>query len=179
MSDRETATVNDLNGTGEWTLRRVQERYAAYCEKLGHSSPRSLTPREHREGARTWIYPVMYEVILGIEGMDPACIALGIDLIETDACMPFGKTLKANTARALRRSELTEPQKERIRRRVVSMLVAGIVPHEFREYVKLLKRVGFSAYVEQIESETPRENPFAMRFYCSLMGSATTGPLID
>jgi hypothetical protein len=130
MSDRETETVTDYNGAGEWSLERVRERHATCCEQLGLETRGSLMPRVHREGSRTWIYPVMDDVILGIEAMDPACIALGIDLIETDALMPFGKILKANAARALRRSELTEAQKERIRRRIVSMLVAGIIPHE-------------------------------------------------
>lgn len=167
MSDPDT-NITDYNGTGEWSLPRIRERYATYCEQFGLVY-RRLLPREHREGSRIWIYPVMDEVILGIEATDPACMALGIDLLESDALMPFGMTLKANTARALRRSELTEPQKERIRRRVVSMLVAGIIPHEFREYIKLLKRVGFATYREQIEAETPRENPYAMRFYRSLL----------
>ena len=172
MSDQESSNVTDLNGTGEWSLQRVRERYAAYCEQLGLETRHTLQPREHRDGNRSWIYPVMDEVILGIEARDPACIALGVDLIETDAFMPFGKMIKANTARALRRSELTELQKERIRRRVVSMLVAGIIPHEFGEYIKLLKRVGFDTYRKQIGAETPRENPYAMRFYRSLMGGS-------
>ena len=169
MSDRDATNVIDYNGAGEWSLQRVLERYAAYCDQLGLERRRSLMPREHQEGSRTWIYPVMDEVILGIEAMDPACIALGIDLIETDAFMPFGRILKANTARALRRSELAEPQKERIRRRIVSMLVAGSIRREFREYIKLLKRVGFDSYRERIEAETPRGNPYAMRFYRSLI----------
>lgn len=173
MSDREITTVTDLNGVGEWSLQRILERYALYCEQLSLASPRALAPRKHQEGARSWIYPVMNEVILGIEAKDPACIALGVDLIETDVLMPFGKTIEASTARALRRSELTEMQKERIRRRIVTMLVAGIIPHEFREYVKLLKHVGFATYREQIETETPRDNRYAMRFYCSLMGVTT------
>lgn len=173
MNDREVTSVADLNGTGEWSVHRVHERYTAYCEQLSPATQLSLVPREYREGNRVWIYPVMDEVIAGIEAMDPACIALGVDLIETDALLPFGGRLKANTARVLRRSELTEPQRERIRRRIVSMLVAGIIPHEFREYVKLLKRVGFGAYREQIEAEIRRENPYAMRFYRSLMKDST------
>ena len=55
---------------------------------------------------------------------------------------------------------------------MVAMLVAGNIPHEFREYIKLLKQVGFDTYREQIEAETPRGNPYAMRFYRSLMGDA-------
>lgn len=173
MSDQDSAKVIDYNGTGQWSLQRVLERYAAYCDQLGVKTRRPLMPRESQEGGRTWIYPVMDEVIPGIEAMDPACIALGVDLIETDEFMPFGRLLKANAARALRRSDLTELQKERIRVRVVSMLVAGNIRREFREYIKLLKHVGFAAYREKIE-ETPRENLYAMRFYRSLMGNSST-----
>ena len=108
MSDRDEVNVIDYNGDGEWSLQRVLERYATYCEQLGLERRRTLLPRESRQGPRSWIYPLMDEVIVGIEAKDPACIALGVDLIEADAPMPFGKILKANTARALRRSELTE-----------------------------------------------------------------------
>ena len=64
-------------------------------------------PREHREGQSRWVYPVMDAVIEGIERGDKASIAIGIDFVEEDARFPFGKTLKSNTARALRQAPLT------------------------------------------------------------------------
>jgi hypothetical protein len=59
-----------------------------------------LEAREHREGKILWIYPIMEEVIQGIEENDAACIALGVDFVEEDDLFAFGKALKSNTARS-------------------------------------------------------------------------------
>lgn len=134
--------VLDYNGEGRWSRKEVLARYDQYADEL-RVTRRDLTPQEHVAGDTRWFYPVMDKVIEGIEAGDPACVRLGIEFIEEDAKMPFGKILKSNTARALRRAELSEPQKRRIRRRVFGMLRAGKVPHEFREYAKLVRRVGF------------------------------------
>src|SRR5439155_19574911 len=119
-------------------------RYAAYAAELG-IAPRDVAPEEHSERGRHWVYPVMTKVIEGIEAGDPACVRLGIEFIEEDAKFPFGKILKSNTARALRRASLSDEQNQRIRRRVLSMLRAGNVPHEFRAYAKLVKKIGLRA----------------------------------
>jgi hypothetical protein len=111
----------------------------------------------------------MDEVIKGIEAGDLACVRIGIEFIEEDSTFPFGKTLKSNTARALRRASLSDEQKERIRRRVFGMLRAGHVPHEYREYARLVRKIGFDA------SEIPevdRSNPFVMRFGSYFEGAA-------
>ena len=110
----------------------------------------------------------MDEVIQGIEENDVACIALGVDFVEEDARFPFGATLKSNTARALRRSNLTEVQKSRLRERISTMLVSGVIPHEMREYVKLLRKVGVGEHWPRLDREIPRDNPYAMRYYKSL-----------
>jgi hypothetical protein len=59
--------------------------------------------------------------------------------------------LKSNVARALRRTTLTELQKERIRRRVVEMLEAGYLPREYRQYAKLARKLGLREWLPQIK----------------------------
>ncbi|HEX8915839.1 MAG TPA: hypothetical protein VF796_26020 [Humisphaera sp.] len=135
--------VHDYNGAGRWSRAAIFARYAAYAADLG-VRPRDLTPREYTHRDRRSVYPVMERVIEGIEAGDPACVELGVEFVEEDAKQPFGKILKSNTARALRRAVLTDRQRRRIRRRVLGMLRAGHVPHEFAEYAKLVKRVGFT-----------------------------------
>ena len=101
------------------------------------------------------------KVIEGIEAGDAACIRLGIEFVEEDSKFAFGKILKSNTARALRRSSLSDSQKRRIRLRVFGLLRAGHVPHEYREYAKLVRKIGFDA------SEIPAvatPNPYVARF---------------
>ena len=152
--------VIDYNGVGRWSRSALEQRYGQYAAEAG-VVPRDLSPLEHTERGRHRVYPVMHQVIDGIGAGDPACIRLGVEFIEEDAKFPFGKVLKANTARALRRASLSEAQKQRVRRRVFSLLRAGHVPHEFREYAKLVRSVGFAA--SDIPA-TPSPNPYVERF---------------
>jgi hypothetical protein len=152
--------VTDYNGEGRWSRAEILARYARYVTETG-IAPRDLSPMEHSERGRHWVYPVMHKVIEGIEAGDEACVLLGIDFIEEDAKFPFGKILKSNTARALRRAPLSDVQKRRIRLRVFGLLGAGHVPHEYREYAKLVRKIGFDV------SEVPdvaAPNPYAARF---------------
>ncbi len=138
------------------------------------SDPLSGTPhtpaapdRSHPEGAHSWRGPLGLpghgKVIAGIESHDRACIALGIEFIEEDQHFTFGKILKSNTARALRRADLTEGQIGRLRKRIVQMLVNGNVPHEFKQYAKLLRKIGVGDLWPEIE-KVPRTNPYVMRW---------------
>jgi hypothetical protein len=160
--------VRDYNGTGAWSVSGVKTRYRQYCDLFEITDPVRLEARMHQEGDVVWIYPIMEDVIRGIEDGDAACIALGVDFVEQDSLFAFGKTLKSNTARALRRAHLAEEQKERLRERIVTMLISGIIPHEMREYAKLLRVIGLGVHRERLERDIPRDNPFAMRFYNAL-----------
>ena len=152
--------IIDYNGAGRWSRDEILRRYAAYAREMG-IEPRDLSPHESTEKGRRWIYPVMNRVIDGIAAGDPACIRLGIEFIEEDAKFTFGKRLKASTARALRRTSLTEEQKDRIRRRVFAILQTGIIPHEYREYAKLIRKIGFQ--LSQVPEVDPA-NFYASRF---------------
>ena len=172
--------VIDLNGEGEWSHVRVRERYAAYCAALGIIGERDFQPTEHNEEDKKWIHPILSKVIEGIVAADAACIAIGIDLIEEDQFLPGGRIFKSNTARALRRTVLNTAQQARLRKRIVYMLIAGIIPREFREYSKLLRTIGVAEYWPELHACVPRENPFAMRFYSALVqndpAAKLTGP---
>jgi hypothetical protein len=113
--------IIDYNGEGRWSRAEILGRYTRYVAEIG-IVPRDLSPMEHAERGRRWVYPVMMKVIDGIEAGDLACVQLGIEFIEDDAKFPFGKALKSNTARALRRARLSNEQKQRIRRRVFGLL---------------------------------------------------------
>ena len=134
--------IRDYNGEGQWSAREILRRYEVYARELG-VSPGDLSPAEREERGTRWVFPVMERVIEGIKAGDRACVVLGIDFIEEDMGFPFGRILKANAARALRRAVITEDQKSRVRRRVLGMLRAGYVPREYQEYAKLLVRIGF------------------------------------
>jgi len=152
--------IIDYNGEGRWSRSEILARYDRYAGDAGIKR-RDLSPMEVDGPRGHWVYPVMDQVIAGIEAGDAACVRLGIEFVEEDARFPFGKVLKSNTARALRRASLTEEQKRRIRRRVFGLLRTGHVPREYREYAKLVRKIGFDA------SEIPQvnaANPHVLRF---------------
>jgi hypothetical protein len=153
--------VIDYNGEGRWNRAEILARYSRYVTELGIVS-RNLSPTEHTERGRRWVYLVkMLKVIEGIEAGNPACIRIGIEFIEEDAKFPFGKILKSNTAHGLRRTSLSDDQKRRVRRRVFGLLQAGHIPHEYREYAKLVRKFGFD--VSEVPDIVPSD-PYAVRF---------------
>jgi hypothetical protein len=159
-----TIEIIDYNGFGVWSPGEILARYGQYARELG-IVPRDLSPAEDSHGNRRWIYPVMHRVINGIKAGDAACIRLGIEFIEEDTKFPFGKVLKSNTARALRRSELSEEQKQRIRRRVFGLLGRGIIPHEYKNYARLVRKIGFSlADVPPVDEKNGRAVRFRRYF---------------
>ena len=158
--------VHDYNGTARWSAKAVIERYRDYCRSLGIPVSADLVPQTSTEGDVTRIYPIMDEIIVGVERGDKACIAIALEFIEEeDHRFSFGRTLKSNAARALRRAELSKEQAERIRQRIVHMMLLGSVPREFREYAKLLRHVGVGSWWPVLEERIPRENPYVMRYY--------------
>ena len=157
--------LHDYNGLGKWSSGEILNRYSQYCREFKMLKPTDLSPVTHIKGDGKWIYPVMDKVIVRIEQGDPACRRIGIEFIEEDGKFTFGKILKSNTARALRRAELTIAEQSRIRRRLVTMLVKGNVPHEYKEYAKLLKKIGVNGHWDEIENNVDRSNKYVMKYY--------------
>jgi len=155
----------DFNGVGKWSVAAMRQRYLKYAADFGIKSPAHLVPRQHAEDGRTWLYPLIEEVIGRIEAGDAAAIEIGTEFIEEDDFFVFGKILKSNTARALRRAMLTDAQQQRVRRRIVSMMLAGNVPHEFREYKRLLLKVGVGELWAELDAGVDRSNAYVMRYY--------------
>ena len=109
----------------------------------------------------------MYKVIKKIEQGDRACKIIGVELIKENNTMPFGRILKSNTARALRRTNLDCNLQKRLKNRIVTMLIEGKVPREYKEYAKLLRKVGIDKYDWQfIERYFPQDNIYTMKYYC-------------
>jgi hypothetical protein len=153
----------DFNGTGRWSPEGIAAKYREHSERLQIPMTTDLTPRTYSKGDDNWVYPVMEKVIAGIASGDPACAEIGIDFISENGSFPFGMVLKTYTARALRRANLTESQRERIRRRIVSMLVEGYVPKEYREYAKLLRKVGLGSLRAEL-GRADKANPQVAKY---------------
>jgi hypothetical protein len=156
--------TRDYNGSGDWSASAIQERYLQHARSTGQKELRDLTPCQQVDGTIRWVYPVMDKVIAGIEAGDAACVELGVEFIESAGKQPFGRTLHSNTARALRRATLNAPQIDRLRNRILAMLVKAEVPREFHEYAKLLRRIGIGPDWRQVVSAVNRANPYVMRY---------------
>jgi hypothetical protein len=154
----------DYNGVGIWSIEGIQKRYIRYAAING-TDPFQLAPRRHTEGGRTWVYPLMEQIIDLIEMGDKAAIQIGIEFLLEDDHFVFGRILKSNTARALRRAVLTQEQQARIRERLVGMMLSGQVPHEWREYKRLLRSIGLGSLWATLENGIDRENKYVMRYY--------------
>ncbi len=107
---------------------------------------------------------VLGRVMTAADAGVAACVELLVEFIPEDRKMFAGKGYSASAARTLKRAALNYGQEDRIRRRVVKMLLAGNVPHEFKEYAKLLRRVGLGEWGPVIEREAPVENPWVARY---------------
>lgn len=57
-----------------------------------------------------------------------------------------------------------EDEKEAIRGRVAQMLIAGHVPHEYKEYAKLLKTVGVEPVAELVRTRANMNNPYVAKY---------------
>jgi hypothetical protein len=157
--------VHDYNGTGRWSREAIRTRYSELAHRLRVPQRSDLQPSELTVGDNHWIYPVMDRVIEGICRGDAACIELGVEFIEEDRPFPFGRILKANTARALRCAELTAAQKERIRKRVMDMLIAGHTPREYRQYVRLARKIGLGTWWARAMGRLNLASPYVRRYY--------------
>ncbi len=159
-----TGALVDYNGVGIWSAEAIQKRYRQYAEAIG-ADLSQLVPVRHTEASRTWVFPLMEQIIKLIEAGDRAAIEIGIEFIQEDDYFVFGAILKSNTARALRRASLTPEQQARIRKRLVDMMLSGQVPREWREYKRLLRLVGLGPLWPVLEDGVDRENKYVMTYY--------------
>jgi hypothetical protein len=158
--------IIDYNGQGRWSLQAIRDRYSTFAQAFGVANPRDLIARHHQSGDTLWIYPIMDAVIEGIETGDAACAQLGVEFIEEDQTFPFGRILKSNVARALRRTPLSDEQKERIRKRVIDIwLHHPRYPREFRQYRNLLRKIGLGSWWPYVEQHIDRSNEHQVALY--------------
>ena len=156
--------VKDYNGVGVWSEEGIKSRYEQQASRLD-TVPAKLSSRRHLEGGYEWVYPLMDTIVTLIDGGDRAALEIGLDMMEEDNFFVFGKVIKSNTARALRRAALSEEQKERVRKRMVAMLIAGYVPQEFKQYRRLLRKVGMGSYWAALDAGVNQSNPYVMKIY--------------
>ena len=173
-----SVVTRDYNGVGPWAVPAVQARYREYAARYLVPEPILPEPKVYIRGDVKWVCPVMDAVILGIKRGDTACIVLGVEFIECDGKFAFGANLKARTARALKTASIPPTLAVRVRRRVADMLVANNTPQEFREYIRLLRRIGFEDIWPRISGASGGYNRYTSRYFAYLRQVRERSPAV-
>ncbi len=89
---------------------------------------------------------------------DPLAIEDACRLISKDPRLPFGKLIKSNLARALRKSatNIMESERSIIIERTVYILSLEYCPREAEDYCKLIKKLGANEAREVAEIARPQ-----------------------
>ena len=94
----------------------------------------------------------------------PQAISLACELIEKDPKLPFGKLVKSNLARALRKhnNKLTEPERRQVLGVTGRLLNQEYAPRELEDYCKLVKKFPQLEIADLLQTITPK-NPKSER----------------
>jgi hypothetical protein len=89
-----------------------------------------------------WLSLTFDTLTKAIHAGDTVAISLACDLIECDPMLPFGKIIKSNLARALRKQITMVVAKERAQLVGATMKLLGqqYSPRELEDYCKLIKK---------------------------------------
>ena len=147
-----------LDGQDIWTLDAIQRRYQRYCQKY-HVEHHALEPTDYMV-ERGWATCMLRILIERMKSGDLAAAEICLEMMEEDRSLAFGPIVKSNIPRAMAKCALTDRQKERIRERVLTMLLRGYLPKEFRQYAWLARRLGLGEWEKKL-SKVDLSNPWA------------------
>ena len=108
--------------------------------------------------ASWWTNQIFDSILEEIKKGNQDAMKLGCQLIIDDPNkIPFGKIIKSNIGRALKAKANLIPENERqkIIKKVFSLIKAGIVPQEVKVYCKLIDKFGIEKYFEETEEINP------------------------
>jgi hypothetical protein len=145
----------DLNGDDEWSLEAVRRRYLEYSRCLGASNQLELAAETLERGSSDWTMPILKQVLDGVAAGDAACVQIAVDLVCSDARLPFGKVFKDRASDTLRRSELSSLQSGRLRTHAIERLRSGFVPPEFKRFARLIRQIGLADHRQALEELVP------------------------
>lgn len=99
--------------------------------------------------------PILRQVLEGVAAGDAACVQIAVDLVCSDARLPFGKVFKDQASDALRRSALSSLQSGRLRTHAIERLRSGFVPPEFKRFARLIRQIGLADHRQALEELVP------------------------
>ena len=99
---------------------------------------------------RNWLQyrATLYKIAEGVRAKDPACIELAVRYIELRYIGSYSGYIRTRLARGLKHAPLSAAQKERLDQVFLSMVKHRDYTCEFREYVKVWKRIASPEAIE-------------------------------
>lgn len=149
-------------------FRSVAEVESVLLELLGPNVG-SYVPANLSTHPAIWVSQLFDRVRAAIAAGDQTAVALACDLIASDTMtLSFGKIIKSNLARELRRTSgaLSASQRVQLIDALVKLLGLPFSPRELEDYAKLVRKLPRDEYLSKVSSvETQNEKAARVRSY--------------
>ena len=130
---------------------------------------RTYFPASTQDHPGIWLSQTFTALAKAIEGDDAVVMSLACDLIHADPMLPFGKLIKSDLARALRKraSKLLPGERTLIVATTLKLLKQDFAPRELEDYCKLLRKLPPQEYQPMLPGITPK-NAKSVRLHAYL-----------
>jgi hypothetical protein len=134
---------------------------------------RTYFAEDGHEHPGIWLSQTFDKVRKAIVAGDTVAVSLACELIERDPMLPFGKLIKSELARALKKKVelLVASERAQILSATVKLLNQQYAPRELEDYCKLTKKLPEAEYIAALSRVVPK-NPKAEQFLAYLAQSA-------
>ena len=119
---------------------------------------RAYFPPEGHENPAVWLSQTFAVVRAAIAKGDPVAVSLACSLIEQDPMLPFGKLIKSDLARALKKqvAMLVASERAQVLNAVAKLLNQEYAPRELEDYCKLAKKLPVAEYRAAVADVTTK-----------------------
>lgn len=126
-------------------------------EMLG-SRLHDYLPADGHENRAVWVGQVFCILTTAVASGDAQAIALACDFIEKDPMLPFGKLVKSNLSRALKKrvGQVLGSERGQVMAATAKLLNLAYAPRELEDYCKLVKKFPRAERLTAINGITPK-----------------------
>lgn len=103
---------------------------------------RGYLPADGHENPAIWVGQTFGRVKSAVAAGDTQAISLACELIKLDPMLPFGKLIKSDLARALKKqvSKISASERTQVLSAAATLLSQEFAPRELEDYCKLIKK---------------------------------------
>jgi hypothetical protein len=114
---------------------------------------RGYFPQQAQDHPGIWVSQLFERVRSAIGAGDKVAVSIACDLMDQDPQLPFGKLVKSDLSRALRKHPefLLEAERRQVVNATVKLLALEFAPRELEDYAKLVAKLPRSEYIALVE----------------------------